>query len=69
MNDRQKKQQSISAHTCKKLGAKLISCMLAQCEEHLLAEKSPFTDALTHAAMNAKYAIEMFLVLADMDDK
>ena len=69
MNDRQKKQQTISAHICKKLGSKLVRCMLTQCEHRLIAEKTPFTDALAHAAMNAKYAIEMFMILVDMDDK
>lgn len=69
MNDRQKKQQNISAHICKKLGHKLISYMLSLCEERLRNAKTPFTNALTHAALNAKYAIETFLNLVDMENK
>lgn len=67
MSDRHEKHQHSTPRICEKLGHKLISCMLSICEKRTLTEQSPHSRALAHAAMNVKYAIETFLLIADLD--
>ncbi|MDD4455951.1 MAG: hypothetical protein PHC98_00010 [Syntrophotalea acetylenica] len=69
MNDRHRKQQQITVLACEKLGQKFISSMLDLCEKRIFAENSPNTNAMAHAAMNAKYAIEIFLLLSHLDSE
>lgn len=67
MDDRHRKQQHHTVRACEILGQKLISSMLELCEKRILAGNSPHTNTMVHAAMNSKYAIEAFLLLAHLD--